>query len=524
MTKESIFKIGMVIALITIVSKVLGLVRDQVITASFGASAVTDAYLAVNNLTGLMLVTFGGVGGAFHLAVMKVISAAKVDEKPSESAKAIGAFTVISLFIGAAVALLMINFADPMVRFFLPGLQPQGLSLAAEDLRIMAPMIPLTVLIGISTGILNAYRQTVIISLNTAVANLIFIGAVLLFREKWASLTLAWSALLSTLIQWIIMLPNLYKTRFFNGFSVRIGDARPVGELFFPMVLASAVGVVNVYIDTAFASTLMGEGNITALNLAARLYILPLGIILMALLLPLFPIFSELYAQKKHLEFRQRLGYSILLLAALTLPISAFFIVMAEPMVGILFQRGSFTPENTVLTAYILICFSVGMIFFVLRDMMSRVFYSRGDSKTPMKIALWSIGLNILLDALLIHPFGVGGLALATVGVNAFNLILMTAILKRRDDRVLPIRPLISPMIRIGLSTLSMTAALFAVWQGIKPFYLHAPLLIQILDLLAISLLAGMLYLVLAYLFKVSQITDGADRILNRVKILIARH
>ncbi len=520
MRKESIFKIGIFIALITILSKILGLVRDQVITAFFGASLVTDTYLAVNNLTGLILVTFGGVGGAFHLAVMKTISSARAGDNIGSSAKGVWNFGILSLGFSVLATLLLYYFALPITSLLLPGLHREGILLAAGELQVMSPLIIFTVLMGIMTGILNAYHRTLIISINTAVANLVFILYILLFKEKSLTLTLAWGALWSTVGQWLVMMPAFIKTKFPVRLSLNPIDAKPLMEMFFPMILGSAVGIINVYIDTAFASTLKEPGNITALNLAARLYILPLGIVLSALLLPLFPIFSELAAVGRFSEFRQRLDGSIILLILMVLPISSFFIVMAEPMVSILFHRGSFTEESTKLTSYVLICFSTGMIFYVLRDLMTRIFYALGDSRTPLKVAMISIFLNILLDALLIGPFGIGGIALATVGVNGFNLVTLLLILKRKNPELILFRSQLPSVYRIMLVTAIMTVLIACTWLSIGRNYQDSGIIEQILLVSSVFCLGLVFYVFAAYTSRIPLLVEGVDRIRNRFKKL----
>ncbi len=187
---------------------------------------------------------------------------------------------------------------------------------------------------------------------------------------------------------------------------------------------------INVQVDLFFAAAI--PGTIAALDYANLLVQTPLGIISNVILVPFLPIFARLAEPDRWPELKQRIRQGLLLTALTMLPLSAVFVTLALPMVRVVYERGAFGNEASRLVTSVLIAYGSGMLVYLGRDVLVRVFYALGDGNTPFRISLANIGLNALLDYLLISRYGAPGLVLATVGVNLISVVVLLVLLDRK--------------------------------------------------------------------------------------------
>ena len=540
---RSLAGIAGIVAIATIISKVVGLLRQQAIAAAFGAGVVAGAYNFAYIIPGFLLILLGGINGPFHSAIVSAVS----KRKREEIAPIVESITTLVVGLLLLVTIGLVIFADPLMHLVAPGLfataeqaaargvTPAGYQnlvqtreLAIQQFKIMAPMAMLAGLIGIGFGTLNAadvYWLPSISPLLSSVTVLIGLGGLAwtlgaqITSPEYAvvgAAVLAWSTVAGALLQWLVQLPVQWKEGL-GGFRPRVDFRRPevqdVLKIMGPATFSSGMLQINVWTDMFFASFLPNaEAAVSAMGYAGLLAMTPLGILSNMILVPLMPVFSRLADPENWAELKQRIRQGLMMTAIAMLPLSALMMALALPIVRVVYERYAFDLEASYLTASILVAYSVGMFVYLGRDVLVRVFYGLGDADTPFRISIVNIFLNAVLDFFLIKPFGAPGLILATVGVNVVSMVVMLWILNRRLNG-LPLREWMTPI--AGLAAASAIAG-FTAWgtlRGLESLWGNSGLLI-LLAQLGIAGAAGLIvYIGLALQLRLPEVTQFGDRI-----------
>lgn len=517
MPVPSLFRSFSLIAVVTIISKILGLVRDQMIAHGYGASLVSDAYLYAFQIPAFALVLLGGLGGPFHTATVSVLSKLmKENESPTERAQQLtNTFITVTGFVFALLALLVFLFAPQIIQLIASQASAELKTLASWHLRWMSPMIFIGGVIGIFYGVANAYHRFFWPSFSPSAINISLILWLLLLGPDPATggYALAISTLLGAILQVGMQLPDYFKTgfRLFPAFRLRDPDFKAMGELLFPAAIGTTIGQLNIYVAMFFVSQL-DPGGWTAIMLGNRLIQLPIGVLTIAMLVPLFPRFSRWVAEKDFQSLKTSFRDGILSLWLLSFPIIAIIVLIGHSSVALLFQRGAFDAEDTRMVASVLVILSLSILPYMLRDGVTRIFYAFNDSRTPLIAGLLSIVINALFNALLVGPFGISGIALSMVIVTLFNAVVLSVLVRRHipDLRILGF---FAPCLKMLFAALLASAvgilALTSLHAALPALSLHAQALI---DSLAAILLVFASYFALLLLLR----EELARRMLKR--------
>jgi putative peptidoglycan lipid II flippase len=457
---RSLRHIALIVAVATGLSKVVGLLRQQVIAAAFGVGAAYDAYNYAYVLPGFLLILLGGINGPFHSAMVSVLA-----RRPREEGAHV--LAAINTLVGAGligVTVLLVVLADPLIQLVGPALKPEIHDIAVLQLRWMAPMALFAGLIGLGFGALNAadvYWLPAISPLLSSLAVVVGIG--LLWWQLGAAIllpatavlggvVLAGTTTLGAVLQWLIQLPALAKQglhRFRLVWDWRDPGVREVLRVMGPATLSSGMLQINVFVDLFFASGIVGAA--AGLGYANLLVQTPLGLISNALLVPLLPVYSRLTAPQDRPELVARIRQGLMLSSASMLPLGAVMIGLAMPIVALVYQRGAFNSEAAELVGGLLMAYGLGMPSYLARDVLVRVYYALGDAVTPFRWSMAGIGMNALFDWLLVGcptpwglqlpalNFGAPGLVLATVTVNTITCLALLLALQARLQ-ALPLR------------------------------------------------------------------------------------
>lgn len=480
-----------IVAIATLISKLVALVRQQAIAAAFGVGDAANAYSYAYVLPGVLLVLLGGVNGPIHSAIVSVL--AKRDKQ--ESASLVETITTI---VGGALLLVTIGlivFADFFINLVGPGLSQTTHAIAAQQLRIMAPMALLSGLMGIGFGTLNAANQYWLLSLSPVFSSItIIIGLGFLALQLGhkvnspeyvvlGGLVLAWGTLAGAILQWLVQLIvqwrlGLGKLRL--RFDFRSSGVQEVINVMGPAIFSSGMMQINVYTDLFFASSIAGAG--AAFTYATLIVQTPLGIISNVILLPLLPMLSRLAEPADWSQLKLRIRQALLLTAIAMLPLSALIVTLASPIVRIIYERGSFKHSASALVTSVLIAYGIGMFVYLGRDVLVRVFYALGDGNTPFRISMVNIFLNALLDYILVEQFGAPGLILATAGVNLTSMVMLLWLLDRKLNG-LPWQEWMAPLLGLlGSSFVAGLASWGTLW-GCQQIWGTEGLLVQLLQL-----------------------------------------
>lgn len=516
-----ILKAAWMIALVTIVSKLIGFVRDVVIANYYGTSLVSDAYFYAYQIPALSIILLGGVGGPFHSATVAIFSKLIPDlkDKPTDELnKLYSTFMTTTIILFTVLAVLCYFFAPQIMGVIASGGDPELINLAAEHLQIMSPVLVIGGIVGIYYGLLVTYRYFMLPNVSPIIMSLVIIIMVMTSgKNDHAGITLALATTIGAICQWIVQFPKIRQLGYRLKPNLDVThnkNFQNICELLFPAVLSSTVGQIHIYVDMFFASSLR-EGAWTAIGYANRVFQFPVGILVTAFLVPLFPIFSRLVMEKDYEGIKNYFNKGVGVLFFGAIPIIIGILVLGIDGISLIFERGAFDAKATFMVAEALWFLSVSILPYVFRDSITRVYYSFNDSKTPFVVAFTSIVLKVFLNILFINILGmsIGGITLSTSLVTLFNACVLGTLIGRKIKlNYGELFKNLLKMIAAGGITLVICAVCALLMDKFTPFMPKA--LYQILKICVIGFICLAVYTGLNLALKM----DYAKELFNRLK------
>lgn len=440
---KQLFKSTSLVSILTLISRILGFVRENVFAVIFGASGQMDAFVIAFRIPNFLRKIFAE--GAFSQAFMPVLKEVKVQKNEAELRELIAKVSGTLGLILLGVSVLGIIASPLWAMIFAPAYahHPAQFHLLTLLLAIMFPYLFFISLTGLAGSIQNAFGRY---SIPAITPLLLSVGmgsaAVYLspyFKEQPIEAA-AWGVILAGVLQLLVQLPFLWRL----GMLVRPrwGVSDPTVKRIMKMMVPALFGVsitqLGMLIDSMYA-TFLPTGSVSWLYYADRLMQFPLGVFGIALATVVMPHLSEQMARQNVDEFKRSLDWALKLIVLIAAPCAVGLAVLAGPILVTLFQYGAFNTLDVRMTEESLWAFSLGLFFFIMVKIVVSAFYSRQDMKTPVKIGMFSVGVNIVLNSILIFPLHHVGLALATSIAAAFNSITLLIILKRKN--LLEFRP-----------------------------------------------------------------------------------
>ena len=423
-----IAKAATTIGMGTLLSRIVGFLRDTVIANFFGAGMAADAFFVAFRIPNLWRRLVGE--GSLTISFIPVYTEYLTQKSEEETRKVTHiAFTMAGVIL-SILTLLGILFSPILIKIIAPGFIqiPEKFQLTVTLNQIIFPYLFFMGLFALCMGILNSQRHFFAPAIAPIFLNISIIVSVFLFYHtfKIPVMTLALGVLAGGVIQFLFQIPFLWKRRitFRFNFNFRHPAIKRMGLLMIPGLIGTAVYQINVFIDTIFASFLP-SGSVSYLFFADRLMEFPLGIFAIAIGMASLPSLSGLASQGKMEELKETLSFTFRLVSFISVPAMVGLIALKTPIVNLLFQRGLFDYSATEKTAFALLFYSVGLWAIAGARTIVPAFYSLQDTWTPLKIALICLGANILFIGILIFPLKHGGLALATSLSSTLNLILL---------------------------------------------------------------------------------------------------
>ncbi len=419
----------------TLLSRILGFVRDVVIAWFFGAGLSSDAFFVAFRIPNLLRRLFAE--GSLSIAFIPVFTEYLTHQGKAEAFDL--ARSALRLLAGILVitALLGILLAPWIIRVIAPGFMasPEKFELTVSLTRIMFPYVFFICLVALCMGILNTLGHFAAPALAPVFLNIALIFSAFFISPHMADPVtgLGIGVIIGGFLQLGLQVPFLIKKGFYfwQKTSLVHPGLKKVGTLMLPAVLGASVYQVNILVGTLLAS-LLPEGSVSYLYYADRLVQFPLGIFAIATATAVLPSLSRQAAAKDINALCDTFAHAMKLVFFITIPSMVGLIVLREPIVALLFKRGAFDAETTRLTAQALLYYSVGLWAFSAVRIVVSTFYAMQDTKTPMKMAVISIGTNIVLGILLMIPLKHGGLALATSISSALNLGMLVYALRAK--------------------------------------------------------------------------------------------
>jgi putative peptidoglycan lipid II flippase len=413
-----------------VLSRATGLLRTVVVSAAFGTGPEMDAYVAAIFLPDLIFQIVAG--GAVASAFIPVLSSYLAKEDAEGAWRLVSSLFSLALVLLLPICLLLGVFAPQVLGVLVSGYTPEQVRLAASLTRILLGSPIFFALGTLTTSVLNAHQRFLLAALAPTTYNLgIILGAALLARPL-GIYGLAVGAATGALGFLLIQLPGLVRCGLV--FRPRLGlddpGVRQVARLVGPRTVGLAVAQVNFGAIIALASPI--PGAVTALNYAWTLMMLPLGVFAMAISTAVFPTLAEQTARDQLDEMRSTLSATLRVILYLTIPASIGLMVLAEPIVRLLLERGQFGPASTALTVYALRFYALGLIGQAAVEIVTRAFYALHDTRTPVIVAVIAMVANLSLALLLRPSLGHGGLALALATASGVEAALLLVVARRR--------------------------------------------------------------------------------------------
>jgi putative peptidoglycan lipid II flippase len=461
-----------VVGIATLLSRVFGFIRDMVVANLFGAGLTTDAFFVAFRIPNLLrrLLAEGSLTVSF-VPVFTEYLRHKTREESFELANI--TFTALSILL-VFVSLAGVVLSPLIVTIMAPGFvrMPAQYDLAVFLTRLMFPYILLISLVALCMGILNSLRHFAAPALSPMVLNLAMILAALTLRDFFREpiMALAVGVLVGGVLQLAMQWPFLIKlgVRLKPAFHFRHPGVKRIGKLMLPAAFGAAIYQINIFVGTILAS-LLPTGSISYLYYADRIVELPLGVFAIAVGTATLPSFSDQVALGRMEELKRTLSFSLRLILFITIPATIALIVLRVPIISVLFQRGEFGEQATLLTAQALLYYAVGLWAFSVIRIIVSAFYSLQDTRSPMKAAIVALIVNAAFSVALMFPLKHGGLALATSIASAVNVGMLWVILKRRIGEILD-REFYRSVGKTALASLAMGGVILAIdwiypWQ-----------------------------------------------------------
>lgn len=461
-----------VVSSMTMLSRVFGLLRDMVFTRVFGAGAGTDAFLIAFKIPNFLRRLFAE--GAFSQAFVPVLSAVKTgqgDEAVADLVRnTLGTLAGI-LFVMSVVAAIA---APVLVMIFAPGFigQTEKFNLTAGMLRITFPYILFMSLTALSAGVLNSYGKFAVPAFTPVLLNVVLIVAAIWVAPHMAVpiTALAWGVLVAGMAQLSFQVPFIIKMGLLRWprWGWKNPGVRRILKLMLPGIFGSSVMQVNLLFDTLIASFL-ASGSVTWLYLSDRMVELPLGIFGIALATVILPGLSQKHAAGDPIAFSNMLDWALRWVLIIALPAAVALAVLAGPILSTLFQYGDFKAYDIQMASVSLLVYSFGLIGFTLVKVLAPGYFSRQDTKTPVKVGLIAMLANMLMNVVFVVPMVQlgwsaphAGLALAT-SISAFiNAGLLLRGLKKAGIYS-PVEGWFKLFLQAGVSVVVMAAVLYFV-------------------------------------------------------------
>lgn len=496
-----------IVTVLLLLSRITGFFRETAIAYRFGTSAETDAYLIAAMLPQILFYAFSD---AVRTAFIPVYGEYRESEECN--AFALTSYVILGGML-LVFSVLLVYFAPVVVRLAAPGFTGATYRQTVVMSRILLPGLLFMGLSGLSSGILHANKNFIIPALPAYPSNLLIIFFSYLSGATFGIEALAWVTLIGFAGQFFIQVPAVAKLGVFKSRKLlwHHPGLRKMSILLPPVILGGAALELKSIVDRVFAS-LLPEGSIAALNFAARIYLLPHGILIVALLSVLYPTMVEMGVEKNITALKKTIRHGLGLITLAVFPMMVGLIVLSTPIVRILFERGAFDAAATQSTAFALTFYSLGLVAIGAQALLSRAFYALSDTITPMIVTFFLVIANAVFNWLLLKPLQHGGIALGTSLAFNLGLLVLFCLLRRK------IGPFGGREILATLWKSALAAAIMGIFLFFGKGYLVSTGLRLAMELGALIGLGSLVYFSMAWLLKISELKLACNVLRKKLK------
>ncbi len=439
-SRNRVYQAAGFIMFTTVISKVLGYLRDVFIYNQFGQNRITDVYNAAFTIPDLLYTIL--VGGALCSAFVPIFTSYIATNKKEEGwqvASIVFNWVMVLLVVGIGLGCI---FTPQLVRLIVPGFEADAMDMVVNLTRLMFLQALFMSLSGISMGILNSFKQFTLPALGGVIYNLgIILGGLFLagpIEKIWPGYGIAGysvGVVLGAALNFAIQVPGLRKLgmKYTRSFNLKNPGVQRLLLLMVPVLIGLSVSQINLLVNQSLASHLT-DGAVAALRTAQRIMYIPIGVFAISIAMAFYPTLTT-YAANGHIEdYKQSMAFGIRSVIYICMPAAVGLAVLREPIIRFMFefQGGKFTPESTSATAYALLFYSIGIFAYGAIHVITRAFYSLQDTVTPVLAGVATILVNVILSFYLVDKMAQGGLALAYSLAGIYNLFILMALMRQK--------------------------------------------------------------------------------------------
>ncbi|HHV59786.1 MAG TPA: murein biosynthesis integral membrane protein MurJ [Clostridiaceae bacterium] len=434
-------------------SKILGMLRDILVANTYGTSPEAVAFSSASRIP--MYFFDIGLAAAVSSVFIPVFNEFLEKEDRQKALEFSNTFLNIVLLFSGIVTVLSFFGAYPIVRIIAGGLPRETFNLAVELAKIMFPIIIFAGMAFTFVGILQSYDEFNVPAAISLASNIIVILYLVFLNNRFGIYGLAFAMVAGWAAQAIIQIPSLFKKgyKYRPVLNLQNPGIKKAGLLFLPFLVSTWVQPVNAMVNIHLASWLNDGKAVVALDYANRVYIIVVGVFTYALSNLIFPSLSRTRASENNQQFEAIMKSSLRVVLYFITPLMAGFIVLREPIIRLIYERGAFDRYSTGLTATALLFYSVGMLGFAVQEIMNKAYFARQDARTPMKVSIGGIILNFVLSVVLSRYMGLSGIALAA-SITAIAMAVTFVSFMRKVCKGIVNRKLLGDSVKILIASI----------------------------------------------------------------------
>lgn len=490
---------------ITFLSRVVGFVREIVLSYFFGTSSVSDIYMVSLIIPNVI---FGLISAGIVTAYIPMQTEVLKDFDKKAGEEFTSNFTNIVLAITTILLVFGLVFTESIVKLFAIGFSGRILNTTIEFTRISLFGMYFSALTSIFGGYLQVENNFIVPAFIGLPLSVIIVISIFL-ASHGSIVFLAYGTLVATASQFLFMVPSIKKEGYRYSFYLDFRDVRAINtmKIALPVIVGTSVNQINTLIDTTIASSLV-TGGISALNYANRLNLLVQGLFVLSVVTAMYPVMSSYASKQDYYSTRKLLTESIILVELFLIPISIGTLIFHKEVVILLYGHGAFDTTAVELTSTALFFYAFGMLGFGLRQVLSRGFYAMQQTKTPVVNGAIGMGINIVLNIILSSYLGVGGLALAT-SISATITTFLLLISYQKINGSLDIE-------QIGITSLKILLASLLMGFIAKVSYIYLDAYMMSFFSFFLSVSIGVVsYFVIIYFMRIKDV-DSIAMIIKR--------
>lgn len=501
--KGEVAQVALMISVFTLVSKVLGFLREIMIANRFGSGMETDTYFVAITAT---VIIVGAIGAAINTTLIPIF--AEIGERYGRRGKVKFLNNVINVVLIVLLLIVILGFAfSPVViKILAKGFEGEQFDLAVKLNRIGLPIAVFLGLTHVLSGFLHSSEVFGPPAISGLPYNFVFLIYLFFFAKDSSVSTLMIITVIAASTQFLILVPAVKNLgyRFVPGLKLKDIYLRRTMVLVLPVLIGSAVQQINVIIDKTLASSLV-EGSISALSYASKINDMVIAVFIMAITTVIFPMLSQAFSQDNNGRIKGILGQGINIILLVTVPATIGLVLLAEPIVYLFFERNAFDSTATYMTSQALIFYSLGLIGSSLRLMLNKVYYSFQDTRTPMINGAIAVVLNLVFNLILIKPLGHRGLALATSISTTITTIILFITLRQKIGPIGLTRYLLC-FLKTLAASLIMGIVVYLIYYKLGGLF-KGTKIVQMLLLLISVTVGAVVYFGLCIVFKVKELS-----------------